>query len=162
MSYHLLESFSLEYILVEQCTTRKDPESEWLARDNLETNPITIKPETASHEAELFSWIPFPYCSPPTRPFPIKSLALSARVSSQTLHSWVSDKSPLSGPGRVPPSWNNPTKNKWTKCSPESSFTGIRQLAVRNIWFMHHDWAIPTEVLRQPDHKKPLDLSPEY
>ena len=32
------------------CTTRKDPESEWLAKDNSETNPITIKPETASHE----------------------------------------------------------------------------------------------------------------
>ena len=26
------------------CTTRKDSESEWLAKDNLETNPITIKP----------------------------------------------------------------------------------------------------------------------
>ena len=36
-------------------TTRKDPESEWLATDNLETNPITIKPETASHMAEQFS-----------------------------------------------------------------------------------------------------------
>ena len=30
------------------CTTRKDPESEWLAKDNPETNPVTIKPETAS------------------------------------------------------------------------------------------------------------------
>ena len=26
---------------------QKDPESEWLARDNLETNPITVKPEIA-------------------------------------------------------------------------------------------------------------------
>ena len=41
-------------------TTRKDPESEWLATDNLETNPITIKPETASHMAEQFSWFPYP------------------------------------------------------------------------------------------------------
>ena len=31
------------------CTTRKDPESEGLARDNLETNPIMIKPKTTSH-----------------------------------------------------------------------------------------------------------------
>ena len=31
------------------CTTRKDSESEWLAKDNPETNPITIKPETVSH-----------------------------------------------------------------------------------------------------------------
>ena len=42
------------------CTTRKDSESEWLAKDNLETNPITIKPETASHVTELFSWVPLP------------------------------------------------------------------------------------------------------
>ena len=34
------------------CTARKDPESERLARDNLETNPITIKSETLSHVAE--------------------------------------------------------------------------------------------------------------
>ena len=33
-------------------TTRKDPESEWLAKDNPETNPITIKPEPVSHVAE--------------------------------------------------------------------------------------------------------------
>ena len=31
------------------CTTRKDSESERLAKDNPETNPITIKPETVSH-----------------------------------------------------------------------------------------------------------------
>ena len=37
------------------CTTRKDSESEWLAKDNLETNPITIKPETVSHVAEQFA-----------------------------------------------------------------------------------------------------------
>ena len=33
------------------CATRKDPESEWLTKDDLETNPITIKPETVSHVA---------------------------------------------------------------------------------------------------------------
>ena len=63
------------------CPTRKDWESGWLAKDNPETNPITIKPETASHMAELFSWLPLPYCSPPGCSFPIKSLALSAHVS---------------------------------------------------------------------------------
>ena len=55
-------------------TTRKDSESEWLAKDNPETNPITIKPKTASHVKEQFSWVPLPSCSPPGRPFPIKSL----------------------------------------------------------------------------------------
>ena len=72
--------------LSDACTTRKDPESERLAKDNPETNPITIKPETASHMAELFSWVPSPYCSPPRFPFPIKSLALSAHVSPLTIH----------------------------------------------------------------------------
>ena len=88
------------------CTTRKDSESEWLAKDNPETNPITIKPETASHMAEQFSWVPLPYCSLPRHPFPIKSLALSAHVSPQKIHFWVLDKSPVSGPGRGPPSCN--------------------------------------------------------
>ena len=82
--------------------TRKDPESEWLARDNLEANPITIKPKTVSHMAEQFSWVALPYCSPPGLPFPIKSLALSAHVSPLTIHFRVLDKSPLLGPGRCP------------------------------------------------------------
>ena len=84
------------------CPMRKDSESEWLAKDNMETDPIIIKPETASHVAELFSWVPLPSCSPPRCPFPIKSLALSSHVSSQTIHFWVLDKSPVLGPGRSP------------------------------------------------------------
>ena len=63
---------------------------------------FTIKPETASHMAEQFSWVPLPYCSPPGCPFPIKSLALSAHVSPQTIHFRVLDKSPVSDPGRCP------------------------------------------------------------
>ena len=81
-------------------------ELEWLAKDNPETNPMTIKPETASHVAEQFSWVPLPCCSPPGCPFLIKSLALSAHVSPQTIHFWVLDKSPVSGPGRGPSSCN--------------------------------------------------------
>ena len=84
------------------CTTRKDSEPEWLAKDIPETNPITIKPETSSHVAELFSWVPLPYCSPLRCPFPIKSLALSAHVSPWTIHFRVLGKSPVSGPGRGP------------------------------------------------------------
>ena len=87
-------------------TTRKDSESEWLAKDNPETNPITIKRETVSSVAELFSWVSLPYCSPLGCPFPIKSLALSAHVSPQTIHFQVLDKSPVLGPGRGPPSCN--------------------------------------------------------
>ena len=104
MSDRLPESFSLASILAEQgCTARKGSESEWLAKDNLETNPITIKPETASHVAELFSWAPLPYCSPPGCPFPVKSLALSAHVSPQTIHFRVLDKSPVLGTGTGSP-----------------------------------------------------------
>ena len=89
------------------CATRKDSELEWLAKDHLETNPITIKPKTASHAAEQFSWVHLPYCSPPGCPFPIQSLALSAHVSPWTIHFRVLDKSPVLGPGRGPPSCNN-------------------------------------------------------
>ena len=77
-----------------------------MAKDHPETNPITIKLETVSHAAEQFSWISLPYCSPPGYPFPIKSLALSAYVSPRTIHFRVLDKSPVSGPGRGPPSNN--------------------------------------------------------
>ena len=106
------------------CTTRKDSESEWLAKDNPETNPITIKPKTASHVAELFSWVPLPYCSPSRCPFPIKSLALSAHVSPRTIYFWVLDNSPVSGPGRGPPSCNNMVlymyKSRQTKMDTKS------------------------------------------
>ena len=85
------------------CTTRKDSESEWLAKDN----PITIKPETA----EQFSWVPLPYWSPPRHPFPIKSLAVLPHVSPQTTHFLLIVKSPVSGPGRGPPSCNKSACN---------------------------------------------------
>ena len=82
------------------CVTRKDPESEWLARDSSDTNPITIKPETEVHVVEQSSWVPLPSCSLPGQPFPTKALALSVRVSAQTIHFRDLDKSPLSDPGR--------------------------------------------------------------
>ena len=72
----------------------------------LETNPIVIKPETSSYGAEQSSGVLFLSCSAPGTPFPIKSLALSAWVSPQTIHFQVLDKSPLSGPERGPPSCN--------------------------------------------------------
>ena len=96
--------------LSDACATRKDSELEWLAKDHPETNPITIKPKTSSHVGEQFSPGSLTYCSPPGCPFPIKSLALSAHVSPRTIHFWVLDKSPVSGPGRGPPSCNTLTK----------------------------------------------------
>ena len=68
------------------CTTRKDSESYDRPKTNPETNPITVKPETMSHMAEKFSWVPSPYRSPPGGPFPIKSCCVSACVSSTHVH----------------------------------------------------------------------------
>ena len=88
--------------LSDPCTTRKDYELEWWAKDHPETNPITIKPKTASHAAEQFSWVPLPSCSPPGWPFPIKSLALSARVSWDNSLPSVRQE-PSFGPWKVSP-----------------------------------------------------------
>ena len=57
-SHQVAPSFWHPPWLNKACTTRKDSESEWLAKDNPETNPITIKPETARHIAKLISWVP--------------------------------------------------------------------------------------------------------
>ena len=52
--------------LSDVCTTRKDSESEWLAKDNPETNPLTIKPKTGravllgSLTPLLSAWVPLP------------------------------------------------------------------------------------------------------
>ena len=55
---NLPESSSLESISAEQCVNHQEEQVEsqdgW--PDNLEPNPITIKPETANHVAEQFSW----------------------------------------------------------------------------------------------------------
>ena len=96
------------------CTTRRDSESERLAKDNPKTNPITIKPETASHVTELYSWVPLPSCCspPPGCPFPIKSLALSADVFPWTIHFRVL----VSGPGRGPLSCNKAMRSPICLC----------------------------------------------
>ena len=70
-------------------TTRKDSELEWLAKDHPETNSITIKPETASHTAERFSWVPLPYF-------------VSTYVSSDNLFPSVRQE-PSFGPWKGPP-----------------------------------------------------------
>ena len=116
---NLPESFVLESILAKRCTHHQEgpwvrpniSQARWWVRDNPENNLITIKPETACHVAEQFSWVPLPCCSLPGLPFPIKSFALSVRVSLQTIHFQVLDKSALSGPGRGPPSCSTPTSD---------------------------------------------------
>ena len=46
-------------------------EGPWLARNNPETTPITVKPGTVSSVAEHFSWVALPCCSLPGCLFPI-------------------------------------------------------------------------------------------
>ena len=88
------------------CATRKDSELEWLAKDHLETKPITIKPETASHPAEQFSWVLLPYFSPPGTLSNKISCFVSTCVSEDNSFLFLLDKSPVSGPGRDPSSCN--------------------------------------------------------
>ena len=89
--------------------TKKYPESEWLATDNLETNPIAIKPKTEPCGAQV-SWAPFPCSSSPRHPFPIQTLALSAcGVSSD--NSLPSTKQELTlRPWKGPASYNKMIK----------------------------------------------------
>ena len=72
-----------------------------LARDNPETNPIPINPETAGHVAEQFSWSSHPaaLC---WEPLPNKVSCFVSSVSPRTIHFPVLDRSPFSSPGRVP------------------------------------------------------------
>lgn len=69
---------------------RTPGQNDW-PKDNLEMNPVTVKPETVSHEVEQFFWFPLPYWSLLT-PFPVKSFALSAPLLGQ----FVSGKDPPS------------------------------------------------------------------
>ena len=83
--------------------------------NNPETSPITTKLETASPVAEQSSWAPSPCCPPPPRTFPVKSLDCVSMCVFQTIHFCVLDKSPLSGPGRGPPSCNRESLHVWSR-----------------------------------------------
>ena len=122
---NLLESsyWNLSWLIV-ACTTREDPESGqiWtqvrcLARDNLETNSITMKPETVSHMVEQFSYLLVSGVPLPTGLCPgitSQSFALSALVSHWTIHFRMLDKSLVMGPGRDFSSCNRITAEKIT------------------------------------------------
>ena len=92
--------------LSDACTTRKDSESDWLIRDSPEIIPITIKPETGSHMAEQFSWVPLPLLSAQVL-LPNKIFCfVGACISSD--NSFLSVRQELHlGPGKGLPSWNN-------------------------------------------------------
>ena len=108
-------SLVLESILADRYTTRKDFELDhiWSRQDDwswtTQKLSISIKPESVSHMAEQLSRVPLPYCSLPEHTFLIKSFALSACVSLQTIHFQVLDKSPLLDPESDPPYCNTMT-----------------------------------------------------
>ena len=105
-SYHLPGSLSLAPLLAEQWMCHQEgPEVRMTGHRQPGNEPHHHKTQDC-HTAEKSSWVPSSYCSPPGHLFPMKSLALSASVSPQTIHFWVLDKRPLSGPGRGPPSCN--------------------------------------------------------
>ena len=124
------------------CGTWKDLESERLARDNPETNPITIKCKTASHVA-VSSWVPLPSCSPPRHPFPTKSLALSACVSSQTIH--FQGLEPGLGPWK-----GSPFLQQSTECCA-CKHVQLLQLCLTlcNLWTVAHQALLSMEFSRQ-------------
>ena len=90
--------------LSDACTPRKDPESEWLVRNNPKTTPITIKLKTVSHMAEQFSYVSLLCSFLPGCPFPIKSLALSAHEETSSDNAFLSIRQePTLGPWKWVP-----------------------------------------------------------
>lgn len=80
--------------LSDEHAIRKDSNSEWLATDNQETNPITVSPET-SHVAERFSSVSLPCCYLLGHPFPIKASCFASTSVSPIIHFWVLSKNLL-------------------------------------------------------------------
>ena len=99
MFNHLPESLLLASILAEQCMRHQEGlPVRMTGQRPPETYPITIKPKTASHMAELFlilllsAQVPFS-----------NSLLLCQHISPQTILFQLLDNSPLLGPWRRSP-----------------------------------------------------------
>ena len=109
---------------------------ERLVKGSPETNPITIKPEIASHEAKQLSWVPFPYCSLPGRPFPITSLPFCVSLDSSFLN--VRQKSSL-GPWKWgPPSCNiSNSQSCWVQWLQQPKVASVRNKDTRSQGKVH-------------------------
>ena len=88
------------------------------------TNPSLEKPRLRTTRQSSSPGFSYPTTLRPWRHFPIKSLALSAHVSPQTIHVPVSDKSPVSGSGRGPPSCNRQTDEMGDQDLPAAWIVG--------------------------------------
>ena len=101
---NLAETSVLKSILAERCAYHQD--TPWVrpnmgqTRDNLETNPITVKPKTVSHMATQFFWVPLinfssPQASVPNKVFCFVSMCGSLDNSFPSVR-----QEPLLGPGK--------------------------------------------------------------
>ena len=97
--------------------TRKDPESQWLARDSLETNPIAIKSEAVRQSSP--PGFPYPPVLYPGTSSQWSLLLCQQPVSLQTIHFWVLDKSLLSGLVKGIPFCNKKTLLREWKEKPQ-------------------------------------------
>ena len=80
---NLTDSFLLESILAERCVCHQEGPRVRMIDWKQPENSLHHHKSQVSHMAEQF-WVPLPCCSLPGCPFPTKSLALSARVSSDS------------------------------------------------------------------------------
>ena len=104
--------------------TRRAPPGRTLSQNDwLETTrkliPSPWNPRLQAMWQSCSPGFPSPTVLPPGCPFPIKALAMSAHVSPQTIHFWLLDKSPVSGPGRDSPFLQHNQKTdflKWIDC----------------------------------------------
>ena len=78
-----------------------------------------------SHDAEQFSWVPLPRCSPPGCLLPIKSLAFQ-HVSLDNSFSTVRQEPALGAlEGEAPPSYNNVILLKILRIGLDLQRTGL-------------------------------------
>ena len=105
ISYRFPEPSLLESMLAERCVHHQEgPWVRMITHGQPGNESPHRKPRTASRVQSLPPGAP-PPAALPRGPFPVTSPALSARVSSDNSF-LVLDESPLSGPGRGPPSCN--------------------------------------------------------
>ena len=93
---------SLVFNMLSRLVSRKDSESEWLARQP-GINPITVKPWNCEPRGRAVLLGSLTLLLSAQMQLPNK-ISLSAHVSPRIVHFRVLDKSPLSCPGRGPPS----------------------------------------------------------
>ena len=113
--------------------TRRAPELEWLAKDNPETNPVTINPRLWATWQSSPPGFPYPPALCLGTPFPMNSLTLSECVPPWTIHFWMLGKSPLSDSRKDPPSCN--------RCGGDKVFwPALTNMVTTDVTSEHLEW----------------------